>query len=143
MARPQGTLASAPPKAVTSGRVLFMDDDPHISYLTGTMLETLGYEFDLVKNGNDALKFFESSLNLGRLYDLVILDLTIIDGMGGEEAFKHMRELSPKVKAIIVSGYDNDERAQQFIIKKGFCGYLTKPYRVDDLGAAITQALGR
>ena len=143
MQRPQGTLASAPPKAVTSGRVLFMDDDPHISYLTGTMLETLGYEFDLVKNGGEALKYFESSLNLGRLYDLVILDLTIIDGMGGEEAFKHMREISPKVKAIIVSGYDNDERAQQFILNKGFCGYLTKPYRVDDLGAAITQALGR
>jgi len=120
-----------------------MDDDPHISYLTGTMLQTLGYEYDLVKNGAEAIKFFESSLNLGRLYDLVILDLTIIDGMGGEEAFKLIRELSPKVKAVIVSGYDNDERAQQFIINKGFCGYLTKPYRVDDLGAAITQALGR
>ena len=120
-----------------------MDDDQHISYLTGTMLETLGYAFDLAKNGAEALKFFESSLNLGRLYDLVILDLTIIDGMGGEEAFKLMRELSPKVRAIIVSGYDNDERAQQFIIEKGFCGYLTKPYRVDDLGAAINQALGR
>ena len=120
-----------------------MDDDPHISYLTGTMLETLGYEFDLVKNGTEAIEFFERSLNLGRLYDLVILDLTIVDGMGGEETFKHMRELSPKVRAVIVSGYDNDEKAQQFIVEKGFCGYLTKPYRVDDLGAVINQAFGR
>ena len=141
MLRPQGTLASTPTPQV-AGRVLFMDDDPHISYLTGTMLENLGYQFDLVKNGDEAVKFFESSLNLGRLYDLVILDLGIIDGMGGEEAFRLMRELSPKVRAIIVSGYDSDEKAQQFIAK-GFCGYLTKPYRGDDLGRVITEALGR
>ena len=120
-----------------------MDDDPHISYLTGTMLETLGYEFELVKNGTEALASFEKALNLGRVFDLVILDLTIIDGMGGEEAFKHMRDLSPKLRAVIVSGYDDDEKAQQFIISKGFSGYLTKPYRVDDLGATINQALGR
>lgn len=120
-----------------------MDDDPHISYLTGTMLETLGYEFELVKNGTEALASFEKALNLGRVFDLVILDLTIIDGMGGEEAFKHMRELSPKIRALIVSGYDDDEKAQQFIASKGFSGYLTKPYRVDDLGAVINQALGK
>ena len=106
------------------------------------MLETLGYEFDLVKNGAEAVKIFESSVNLGRLYDLVILDLTIIDGMGGEETFKHIRDISPKARVIIVSGYDNDEKAQLFI-EKGFCGYLTKPYRTDDLGNAITQALRR
>ncbi len=107
------------------------------------MLETLGYEFELVRNGAEAIKSFENALNLGRLFDLVILDLTIIDGMGGEETFKHLRELSPKVRAIIVSGYDNDEKTQQFILKKGFSGYLTKPYRVAEIGEAITQALGR
>lgn len=106
------------------------------------MLETLGYEFDLVKNGAEALKFFEKSLNFGKLYDLVILDLTILQGMGGEETFKAMREISPKIRAIIVSGYDNDEKAQHFM-NMGFCGYLTKPYRVDDLGSVITLALGR
>lgn len=120
-----------------------MDDDPHISYLTGTMLENLGYAYDLVKNGDEAIQFFEKSLNLGRLYDLVILDLTIIDGMGGEQTFKLMRELSPKVRAVIVSGYDDDERAQKFIADKGFSGYLVKPYRGDDLGKAIAKALGR
>lgn len=119
-----------------------MDDDPHISYLTGTMLTTLGYEFDLVRNGDEAIQTFENALNLGRLYDLVILDLTIIDGMGGEEAFKHIREVSPKARVIIVSGYDDDEKTKQYLAK-GFCGYLTKPYRTDDLSSAITQALSR
>jgi two-component system, cell cycle sensor histidine kinase and response regulator CckA len=142
MPRPQGSLASTPPMQAATGRVLFMDDDPHISYLTGTMLTNLGYEFDLVKDGTEALKFFESALNLGRLYDLVILDLTIINGMGAEEAFKQMRDLAPKTRAIIVSGYDNDEKTQEYL-EKGFSGYLTKPYRADDLSAAITQALKR
>lgn len=142
MGRLSGSLATAPGPQAATGRVLFMDDDPHISYLTGTMLQNLGYEFDLVKNGNEAIDMFDKSLSLGRVYDLVILDLTITGGMGGEEAFKSMRELSSRVRAIIVSGYDNDEKAQEFIAK-GFSGYLTKPYRADDLSTAITQALNR
>src|SRR5213595_1906334 len=34
-----------------TGRVLFMDDDQNISNLTGRMLESLDYKFDLAKNG--------------------------------------------------------------------------------------------
>jgi len=118
-----------------------MDDDPNISYLTGTMLESLGYKFDLAKTGDEAIQFYKRYLNVGRPYDLVIMDLTIVGGMGGEEAFKHLRELDPGVRAIIASGYDDDDMARQ-LLDLGFCGYLTKPYRVGDLGRVIKKVLG-
>jgi YesN/AraC family two-component response regulator len=61
--------------------------------------------------------------------------------MGGEAAFKHLRELHPEVRAIVASGYDNEDMARQFL-ELGFCGYLTKPYRMGDLGRILKKVLG-
>ena len=44
--------------------------------------------------------------------------------------------------AIMTSGYDNDEMARQFY-EMGFLGYLTKPYRVGDLGKMLRKVLGK
>ncbi len=129
------------PAASRTGRVLFMDDDAEICHLTGAMLESLDYKFDLAKNGEEALQLYKRYLNIGRPYDVVIMDLTIVGGMGGEATYKHLRELDPDVRAIIASGYDNDDMARQFL-DMGFCGYLTKPYRVGDLGRIIKKVLG-
>jgi len=125
-----------------TGRVLFMDDDENICSLTGGMLESLGYKYDIARHGEEAVQFYKRYLNIGRPYDAVIMDLTIIGGMGGEQTFKLLRELDPEVRAIIASGYDNDDMARQFL-DMGFCGYLTKPYRVGDLGKIIRTVLGK
>ncbi len=127
--------------AQRTGRILFMDDDPNICLLTGGMLESLGYKYDLAKSGEEAIQFYKRYLNIGRPYDTVIMDLTIIGGMGGEQCYKQLRELHPEVRAIIASGYDNDDMARQFL-DMGFCGYLTKPYRVGDLARIIKKVLG-
>ncbi len=124
-----------------TGRVLFMDDDPKISALTATMLQSLDYKFDLAKNGDEAITLYKRYLNIGRPYDAVIMDLTVVGGMGGEECFQELKKLDPEVRAIVASGYDNDEMARQFL-EKGFCGYLTKPYRVTDLGKVLKAVLG-
>ncbi len=124
-----------------TGRVLFMDDDPKISALTGTMLESLDYKYDLAKNGEEAIALYKRYQNIGRPYDAVIMDLTVVGGMGGEACFEELRQLDPEVRAIVASGYDNDDLARQFL-EKGFLGYLAKPYRVTDLGKVLKAVLG-
>ena len=124
-----------------TGRVLFMDDDPKISALTATMLQSLDYKYDLARNGEEAIALYKRYQNIGRPYDAVIMDLTVVGGMGGEACFGELQKLDPEVRAIVASGYDNDEMAQQFLAK-GFCGYLTKPYRVTDLGKVLKAVLG-
>ena len=131
----------APSLRFGTGRVLVMDDDEKIRTLTGTMLQGLDYKFDLARNGDEAITLYKRYLNIGRPYDVVLLDLTVIGGLGGEEAFKLLRELDPDIRAIVSSGYDNEEVARRFL-DQGFCGYLTKPYRVADLGKVIKAVLG-
>ncbi|MEO5958406.1 MAG: ATP-binding protein, partial [Opitutaceae bacterium] len=124
-----------------TGRILFMDDDQKISALAGSMLQNLDYKYDLAPTGEEAIALYRRYLNIGRPYDAVVLDLTVIGGMGGEECFRELRKLDPDVRAIVASGYDNTELARQFL-DKGFCGYLTKPYRVTDLGKVLKTVLG-
>jgi DNA-binding NtrC family response regulator len=118
-----------------------MDDDPKISALTATMLTSLDYKFDLAKSGEEAITLYKRYQNIGRPYDAVIMDLTVIGGMGGEECFLALKELDPEVRAIVSSGYDNDDMARKYL-DMGFCGYLTKPYRVTDLGRILKTVLG-
>ncbi|HYD84402.1 MAG TPA: ATP-binding protein, partial [Opitutus sp.] len=96
----------APSLRFGTGRILFMDDDPKISALTATMLQSLEYKYDLAKNGEEAITLYKRYLNIGRPYDAVIMDITVIGGMGGEECFKILRDLDPDVRAIVSSGYD-------------------------------------
>jgi len=131
----------APTLRFGTGRVLFMDDDEKICELTAGMLEGLEYKYDIAKNGEEAIALYTRYLNIGRPYDAVIMDLNIIGGMGGEATFKQLRELDPDVRAIISSGYDSEEMARQYL-DMGFCGYLTKPYRVGDLGRILKTVLG-
>ncbi len=142
-ARPVATVARiAPTLRFGTGRILLLDDDPKIGELTGGMLASLDYTYDVVRTGEDAITFYRRYLNVGRPYDVVILDLNIVGGMGGEACFEQLRALHPEVRAIVNSGYDSDELAQRFM-EKGFAGYLTKPYRVGDLGRIIKVALGK
>ena len=131
----------APTLRFGTGRVLFMDDDEKICTLTGAMLSSLEYKYDIAHNGEEAVALYRRYLNIGRPYDAVILDLTVIGGLGGKETFQQLHELDPDVRAIVASGYDNDEMAKRFL-GMGFCGYLTKPYRVTDLGKVLKTVLG-
>jgi len=124
-----------------TGRVLFMDDDPAISALSASMLTSLDYTYDLARNGEEALALYRRYLNVGRPYDAVILDVNIIGGMGGEDCFAELQRMHPDVRAIIASGYDDPNLRERFEAM-GFAAYLTKPYRLGDLGRAIQHALG-
>jgi PAS domain S-box-containing protein len=131
----------APTLRFGTGRVLFMDDDDKICMLTAGMLAGLEYKYDIAKNGEQAIALYTRYLNIGRPYDAVIMDLNIVGGMGGEAAFKQLRAIDPDVRAIISSGYDSEEMTRQYL-DMGFCGYLTKPYRVADLGRVLKTVLG-
>ena len=124
-----------------TGRVLLMDDDPDISRLAAGMLASLDYKYDVARNGEEAITLYRRYVNVGRPYDLVILDLTVIGGMGGEEAFRQLREIDKDVRAIVCSGYDSEEMARQYM-DMGFVGYLAKPFRLGDLARAIKAVLG-
>ena len=72
------------------GRILFMDDELRIREMVEEMLNSLGYEVELVANGQECIdKYIQAAAN-ARYFDAVILDMTIPDGLRG---IKSMRAL--------------------------------------------------
>jgi len=61
--------------------------------------------------------------------------------MGGDETLRKLVELDPLVKAVVSSGYaDNNSIADH--LAHGFCASLNKPYRVEELGSVVDANLG-
>jgi CheY-like chemotaxis protein len=84
------------------------------------------------KEGAAAFELYKSAKSTGQPFDLVILDLSIPEGMNGRETIEKLRAYDPNVKAVVSSGYSNDPVMQNFA-SYGFSGRLTKPYRITEI----------
>ena len=122
------------PRLVSVGRkrVLVMDDEEMLGDLAKTMIEHLGYEAGIAMNGEEALEMYAESMEEGREWDVLILDLTVKGGMGGMETLQKLQYLNPEVKAIVSSGYSSDPIMSEYS-RHGFRGILTKPYALEQL----------
>jgi DNA-binding NtrC family response regulator len=94
----------------------------------------------VAKDGEEVIYLYQQALKEGSTFDAVILDLTVQGGMGGKEAIKKLREIDPKVKAIVSSGYSNDPVMSNFR-KYGFQEAVKKPYKIQDMSKALNSVL--
>ena len=66
------------------GRILFMDDEQNVINTAKRILIQLGYEVETAKDGAEALELYSKAKEERVPFDVVILDLTVPGGMGGE-----------------------------------------------------------
>ncbi len=120
-------------------RILVMDDEKMIRTIAQQILEQMGCRTDLAKDGDQAIELYRQSLLDGDPFDIVILDLTVKNGMGGKDAVRKLMVIDKNVKAIVSSGYSNS-RAMTDFTAYGFIGTLSKPYSMQDLKDAVNEA---
>ena len=122
------------------GKILLMDDEQIIVDVTLEVLRFLNYEVMFARDGAAALELYKQEKEAGVPFDLVILDLSVPEGLGGKEAIALLKAYDPAVKAIVSSGYTNDTVVQNFM-QYGFSGRLSKPYKINDLKQILEQVL--
>lgn len=126
---------------VMSIRILVMDDDESICRIFGLMLGKLGYEVEAVNTGEAAIDSYRKARVSGKPFRVVILDLTVRDGMGGEEALVGLKSLDPDVCAVCASGQSRDATSDTYL-QQGFKAVLPKPFRFQDVADCIQSLLG-
>lgn len=125
-----------------TGRILIMDDEHDLRSALSVLLNRLGYTTSEAADGEEAIGLYSEAQAADVPFDLVILDLTIPDGLGGEETVKRLKKIDPNVKAIVSSGYSNESLMANYK-SLGFSGVLPKPYKLDELAAEVRNVINQ
>ncbi len=121
-------------------RILVMDDEEVMLNVAKGILQILGLETICTRNGREAIEVFQKEFKAGRPFNLVLLDLTVAGGIGGEQAMAEIRKLDPGIIGIVTSGYANSPILPE-PENYGFAEKLEKPYSKNELLKTIERAL--
>ena len=119
------------------GRILLVDDQEPVREVARDMLEALGYEVITAADGLEGVSRYR---DLWREIDLVILDM-VMPNMSGGDCFLRMKEINPKARVVLSSGYSMDG-AIQGVMNEGILAFIQKPYRLEELSRVVGTAVG-
>jgi two-component system, cell cycle sensor histidine kinase and response regulator CckA len=116
--------------------ILFVDDEPEVRSIARIMLEQQGYRMIEAEDGVKALEVF--SARRGEVH-LVITDVLMpnLDGLG---LATRLNKLDPDVPILLLSGHVLEE--DLWAPGNARLRYLMKPYRLNDLQAAVEDLIG-
>lgn len=136
------TEAKAPASAPSekrqggTGQILVMDDELMVRKVMARMLESLGYRVTVCATGEEAVAHYRRSSAGGHCYQAVIMDLTVVGGMGGKDAAREILAIDPDAPLVVSSGYYDDPVVADYR-DWGFRAVLPKPYRIAELEKVI------
>jgi len=110
-------------------RILIVDDEPQITRVLRTSLQSNGHEVTVARDGVEALELF-----LKAQPELVITDLAM-PRMDGTELTREIRERSQV--PIIVLSVRSQDAAKVAALDEGADDYMTKPFSIQELMARV------
>ena len=118
------------------GKILVVDDEDVFRALVCDNLKDLGLEVDDADEGDTALEKIKKNK-----YDYIITDLKM-PRMGGDVLIQEARKLGGKEKIIVITGgivtdYTSEQR---YALRKLSDGYLKKPFKNEEIYAALKNA---
>jgi len=117
--------------------VLIVEDDATVRAVVVHVLKQNGYRIHEAVNGQTALELWEQC---GHETDILITDMVMPGGVTGHELAQQLLAKKPSLKVIYTSGYSAEVFRGDFVLPLGV-DFLRKPYRAEELLAAIRAAL--
>jgi len=106
--------------------VLIVDDNTELCETLADILEMAGFDVESAKGGEEGIKRVKE-----RFFDVVLMDIKL-PGMNGVEAFKGIKKISPKTRAIMMTAYAVEELIKEALNECAFT-VLYKPFEMDKL----------
>jgi PAS domain S-box-containing protein len=127
------TVEAAAPSPGAGETVLAVEDNERLRRLVVRQLRGLGYRPIAAMNAVEALGFLERER-----VDVLFSDIVMPGPLDGFGLAQQVRERWPLVKVVLTSGFPGTQLGQPDVGLR----ILTKPYRSEDLGAALREVLG-
>lgn len=121
---------------VNKPKILYVEDDIDLSFVTKDNLEIKGYDIAYCKDGKEAWSEFNKND-----FDLCILDVMLPE-MDGFTLAKKIREINEDIPIIFLSAKSlKEDRIEGLVV--GGDDYITKPYSIQELVLKIEVFLKR
>jgi DNA-binding NtrC family response regulator len=115
-------------------RILIIDDDENIRKVLTTILEDEGYNVESVDTAKKAIERTRR-----KFYNLALIDIRLPD-MEGIELLTKMKNTTPKIRKIIITGYPTLQNAVE-AVNRGADAYILKPFDMEKVLEAIKDQL--
>ena len=125
--------------AVSTRRLLVVEDDDSIRETVGEALRSEGYELLTCADGVSALNLMTSDSSV--LVDLIVLDL-MLPGLGGLDLCRELRRINNTTPILVISARDS-ETDRVLGLEVGADDYLVKPFGLRELVARCRALLRR
>jgi len=117
--------------------ILVVEDNRDVRATVARMLRELGYTVFEATGGPGALKLFAE--RSGGDIHVLVTDLTMPE-MDGSELARKLRDLSPEIKIVYISGYPCGHLDSAGLIEEG-AAILRKPFSKTAIGSAVRNLL--
>jgi DNA-binding NtrC family response regulator len=117
-------------------RILVVDDDESIRKVLTAILEDQGYTVESVGTAKKAIQKTKR-----KIYNLALIDIRLQD-MEGIQLLTRMRDTTPKMRKIIITGYPTLKNAVE-AVNKGADAYIVKPFDMEKVLKTIKEQLKR
>jgi len=118
----------------TPPSILVVDDDAEMRELLLDVLRGEGYEVAEAKDGTEAVLALRA-----RTFDVVLMDKNM-PGPSGLDLLPGFRSVCPHSQVIMMTAF-GDVPSYMEAAEKGAVEYLFKPFRLEEMKAAIVKAL--
>lgn len=138
-AEKESPLEEVPLRDLTGNeRVLLVEDEEDVRLFSARALSSIGYKVYEAESGEEALR---KLAELDNEIDLLVTD-AVMSSMDGLKLVAVARERIAGLKVLIVSGYA-EESIRRDLEADTSIGFLPKPYSLDQLAAAVRDAIER
>jgi len=121
---------------MSKGRILYVEDDLTLSFVTRDNLEIRGYSVDFCEDGITALEKITT-----QSYDICILDV-MLPRMDGFTLARKIRTFNEEIPIIFLTARSTHED-KIFGLQQGGDDYITKPFSIEELVLKIEVFLKR
>ncbi len=118
------------------GTVLVVDDQIYVLDVCEAILMNHGLEVLTAGDGPSGLALYRRHQDRIRL---VLLDWTMPE-MNGEQVFREIRQMAPKARVILMSGYE-ERQVMNDLAGLGLAGFLQKPFKPRDVITKVREVL--
>ena len=117
-------------------RLLVVDDEELVRMVIKAVLSYRGYQVSDAEDGQDAVEKYRAA---SPPFDLVLMDMHM-PRLNGHDAIMRIREINPKVKAVLLSGGLQDGASDSATSLPGVA-FLHKPFENQELVRLVRELL--